>query len=72
MADEQITIPEALWRRLKQTAMGQQCDPRDLITEGLKMVINVKEKKARYSLLTMAEKKEGGQGIIQKSVHRKK
>ncbi len=78
MADEQpvqtsVTLPGDLWRRAKQTAVAERCDLRDLIIKGLEMFLAVHGGRARYTPLTMAEKKEWSGGLgIQVSTQKKK
>jgi len=81
MADQQkpdlvqtsVMLPGDLWKAAKSVALNERCDLKDLIIEGLALVVDIRNGKAKVTRPSFIPKKEsaGGAGV-QISVQRKK
>jgi len=68
-----VMLPGDLWKQAKSVALNERCDLKDLIIEGLALVVDIRHGKAKITRPAFVPKKEsaGGHGI-QISTRRKK
>ena len=68
-----VMLPADLWTQAKSLAAAERCDLKDLIIEGLALVVDIRGGKAKIIRPEFTQKKEsaGGHGV-QVSVQRKK
>ena len=59
-----VTLPRDLWTKAKVTALNERCDLRDIIIEGLNMVLKVKAGMASYREPTMIPKKSNARILV--------